>query len=352
MTLCWIEVHNVRNISSVKLKLNPRFNLFLGKNGAGKTSLLEAVYLLGRGQSFRSNDVLAATTRGATSCTVTAKIALRGVVGVELTKGGLTGRINGEPLRNRAALAEFTPLLFIGPDSHRFVTEGPELRRKLIDWGVFHVEPNFISLWRQYQHILKQRNVALKLGHPVDPWDNAFIEVAERLDACRYSYINQLLSYVQHYVEQLLQINTMSYQYVRGWREDMTIGDVLKANLEHDRVQGFTRFGPHRADLHIKCDTKPVKDILSRGQQKLLVNSLHLAQVALLTTVINRPCTLLIDDLASELDIHHRERLIELLADMNVQVLLTTVVDWKWPLKDIESCTVFHVEQGRVTSLK
>lgn len=351
MALCSLEVHNVRNISFAHLHLSSQFNIFTGENGAGKTSLLEAVYLLAQGRTFRGSEPLHVVRRGESSCLIAAKLRTGSTLRVEYQRSGFAVRLDGQPLTSRAELAALLPVLFLGPDTYRLLSEGPDQRRKLMDWGLFHVEPRFLSTWRKYQRTLKQRNAALRRGHPVETWDSTLVEAAEQLDSHRRRYIDELLHYV-HQTLDLLNIGALTYEYSPGWRRDHPLADVLKAGLTHDKECGYTRYGPHRADLQIKLDAKHAKDVISRGQQKLLVSGLLLAQASHMHSATNKRCTLLIDDLGSELDVAHRNKLLRLLESMGMQVLFTVLEPWDWVINSQQhQARLFHVEHGEITPI-
>lgn len=348
MILSWVEAHHFRNLVTARIPLGHNFNIFLGGNGAGKTSLLEAIYVLGRGSSFRSAHNSSLITQGFDSFAVSGQLVPDAiVVGIEhQRRDGNRYRINGGPVLNRASLIERLPVQFIGPDSHQLITEGPQLRRRFLDWGVFHVEPSFISIWQRYQRVLKQRNAALRQGHILKVWDAALVEAAHPLDNLRRTYLNQFHSIALHYIAKLCNLK-VGLEYLGGWRQGTSFEQVLLENREQDQALGHTRFGPHRADVQIKVNGKAAKDVVSRGQQKLLVTALLIAQTAF-TQKEQRPCLILIDDLASELDMEHRQAMLSLLAELKSQIIITAVEEWPW-LRQQNQTRVFHVEQGSVT---
>lgn len=347
MTLCTLEMHNVRNLAPVQLHPSPRFNLFFGGNGAGKTSVLEGIYLLSRGQSFRSAEPYSLVHHGLASCTVTAKTATGSNLGIELARTGARCRIDGREAQ-RAELAQGLPLLFIGPDSHRILNDGPQQRRRFLDWGAFHVEPRFLAVWRRYQRALKQRNMALRLGQALAAWDDILAEVALELDQIRRSYLDRLLPYAVAYVREFGDLDGLTLDYLSGWRHDASYKEVLATAAVQDRVLGYTRYGPHRGDLHIKLRGHPAREVVSRGQQKLLIYSLLLAQATQLQQVSGLRCVVLVDDLAAELDGPRRALLLDVLARLDSQIFITTVNDSDWPTTAGMTAR-FHVEQGRIT---
>lgn len=351
MAIDRLEVRHLRNIAAAQIRLTPQFNVFIGNNGAGKTSVLEAVHLLGRGTSFRSSDLSQLVNHAVTSCTVTAHLQDTRFLGVEYGLSGLRARVDGERNVGRAELAEYLPVMFMGPDSHRLLTDGPPLRRRLLDWGVFHVEPAFITIWRRYQRTLSQRNEAIKNRQPVNIWDQGLVESARQLDHYRRSYTERLIPFAQYYVHELLGRHDLELDYVCGWRIGMEYGEVLQRGLEQDQKVGHTRYGPHRADIQVRFDSRVARDVVSRGQQKLLAFGLLLAQVALFQSLYSTRCVILVDDISSELDLAHRLKLLSLLKILETQVLITAVDQPDPSFLAETKPTMFHVEHGKINSL-
>jgi len=152
MPLTWIQVEQFRCLSKVELELDPHFNLFVGPNASGKTSLLEALFFLGRGRSFRSRRLETLIQQGERSFLVVGKCAEDGTtttLGVRGNRAGTEIRIGGRPAQSAAELAEHFPPQVIDPEIHKLLEEGPGRRRRFLDWGVFHVEHAFLPTWQR-----------------------------------------------------------------------------------------------------------------------------------------------------------------------------------------------------------
>ena len=358
MAVISLAVRDFRNITAAELSLSPRLNLFTGDNGAGKTSLLEALYFLGRAQSFRTAQPSQVIRAGAAGLMVTGQLqdALGGSVpvGVERSKSATRVRFAGQPVANLAELVAHFPFQLLSPDSHKLLDSGPGLRRRYLDWGVFHVEPSFLSQWQRFRRALRQRNAALRVrasAGEISLWDRELSAAAGRLDRQRATYVAQLLPFMVRYVAEFVEVSGLSWCYHRGWPDERDYIDVLRESLEADRRQGFTRYGPQRADLTPTVDGRPAQERVSRGQQKLIVAGMMLAQASLYQVQRGEPCLFLIDDLPSELDPEHRQRVLDHLRAMQAQLFLTATEERLIAAGDWPDGKQFHVEHGRVSEV-
>jgi DNA replication and repair protein RecF len=360
MTIARLDIQQLRNINQARLEFGEQLNLIVGANASGKTSLLEAIYLLGTGRSFRTSRLQHVIQAEKEQFTISARI--RAESGAQITagmalsrEGGGQGRIlrvNGKNARSSAQLAEILPLQLINQQSFNLIDEGPAHRRKFLDWGVFHVEHGFFAVWQRYTRALKQRNAALKHGNrDTSAWEKEMSEAAVQLHSMRGSYIEALRPILQKSVQEMLEIDEISVDYRPGWDTERSLADVLAREAEQDRGQGFTRYGPQRADLVYKRGTVAAKERLSRGQQKLLVSALVLGQARLLAQKQGRHSTVLIDDITAELDASHCARLMTALADTGAQLVVTAIAAESVPVAENIDSRTFHVEHGKVKTV-
>jgi len=261
--------------------------------------------------------------------------------------------LNGIEQKQISSLAQHLPLQAISPDTHYEFQQSARHRRGVLDWGLFHVEPDFSSLWTRYQRILNQRNAALKdqmHAKALHAWDEELVDVGEQLHAARSALVTKLLPHFQYCCGELLgSRHFVSLLLESGWDSNLGFGDSIRQDLVRDRARGFTHSGPQRADLQISLNAHPSRECASHGQYKALVVALRLAQIRFLLQSKNQHCCLLIDDLAAELDVEHRARLAKLLAGLSVQVFVTTT---ELALIDRESWSshkTFHVEHGDIS---
>ncbi len=360
MSLSRLAVTAVRNLHAVTLSPSPRINILYGANGSGKTSVLEAIHLLGLARSFRGSRLQPVIQHEEGACTVFGQVELasggHSQLGITRDRqGDVQIRIDGRNVRSAAELAENLPLQLINPDSFRLLEGAPKLRRQFLDWGVFHVEHRFMPAWQRLQQALRQRNSWLRHG-TLDAasqvaWDRELCSASEEIDRYRRDYIQALKPVFEETLRELLQLEGLTLSYYRGWDKERELSEILTASLGRDQQLGHTQAGPQRADLRLRLSHHNAADILSRGQQKLVVCALRIAQGHLANQTKRGQCIYLVDDLPSELDEHHRQALCRLLEDLNCQVFITCVdhdiVRDGWRAETPVS--MFHVEHGRVT---
>lgn len=372
-----ISGKNIRNLQDFHFNPSPDVNVIAGKNGAGKTNLLEAIYLNSLGRSFRTSAARNIISDKHKGCWVfseyqtTTSSKQPDKLGVERRKGNYQKiSINGVHYNSLAKLAALAPVLAIQPSETQLIDGASALRRKYLDWLMFHVEPGFLEVWRDNQRLLKQRNQLLRrfLKKPVlsaterlelRTWDIRFIESAESLSEMRESTNKALVLTIKQYLaeipafssfEDTLSSLDISVEFFKGWAKDEGLSEALEQGLEQDLKRGFTRSGAHRSDLILKANGFMAKDYLSRGQKKLLAMVMRLAQAEELKAKNTHPPVILLDDLFAELDEESVEAFIKLTERLKTQVFLTCL-NTETRVKDMfeRPTKVFHVEQGSIS---
>ena len=330
MALRRVQVTDFRCLHRADLDLDTAFTLISGPNASGKTSLLEAIYVLGRGRSFRTRRLEPLIRSGAERMMVVGEAELperRVTLGVEGSSEGLRARIGGERVASLAELAWVLPVQIIDPEIHRLIEEGPNRRRRFLDWGVFHVEHSFVDHWQRYQQALRQRNAALKAqqGRPtVTAWDPELVRHGELITEARRRYVEQLAPVAASVATRLLDLE-LALTYRPGGRPAPTFAAALEGGYARDQDLGATQVGPHRADLAIRLQGASVRDRVSRGQQKLLAAVLLLSQIKLFPRNSRAQPTLLLDDPAAELDSVHLRALLDEVRAQPLQLVVTTL---------------------------
>lgn len=359
--LASLKIHNLRNLAEASLGPLRLHNVIYGVNGSGKTSLLEAAHILGTARSFRSGGAKTLITHDQQSYVVHGEQrSSRGgsvPMGVERERGGeIRLRIAGEPSQSVSQLADELPLLLINADSFDLLTGEPANRRRFLDWGVFHVEHDLRDHRRRFQRALTQRNHLLRRGKlnpsELEVWTRDLATHAELVSAGRERFLEAIREAFEPLISKLApEIGQVQLAYRRGWDASTAYVETLERSLASDQEQGFTQSGPQRADIRVTVDGHSAAETLSRGQQKLLVCALKLAQGRILAQQHGN-VLYLIDDLPSELDKERCERVCRALAEMRVQTLITCIspkaIPSNWLGADAD-VAMFHVEQGCVT---
>lgn len=358
MRLERLRIQGLRCLQAVDLAFAPGINVFVGANGAGKTSVLEAVFLLSHARSFRSGAREALLARGTPRLSVFAELRQSGDrllrLGLGREASRWEARLEGEGANLGELIAECAVTCF-EPGSHALIAGAAEERRRFLDWGVFHVEHAFLENWRRYQRALKQRNSLLRVGtepgSPLyEPWELELAGLADWIDAQRQGYLERLRPRLHDCVADLLpELGRPELRYRRGWAEDRELREQLEAQRGRDLARGHTSLGAHRADWSLSFEQAPQREHLSRGQEKLAALGCMLAQARLYAEQHGDWPIICLDDLASELDESHQSAVIAQLAGSGAQVLVTGTA-LPEPLRG-QPHRLFHVEQGRVTPL-
>ena len=357
MLLTRLQVRQLRCLVEAELELAPGLNLITGANGAGKSSLIEAVHLLGYARSFRGRVSDGLIRTGASDLEVYAEWldGHQQPHRAGLRHGGSRwqARMDGAAAPSLTELCAQVAVVTFEPGSHDLIAGGAEHRRRYLDWGLFHVEPAFVPHWRRYARALKQRNALLKSGPghaALLPWDRELAEAGEGLTRLREAYLEELEPFLADQAQAFLaELGVASLEFRPGWkRVDLSLADALLLSRERDQAQGHTTVGPHRADWRLQFTGLPGREALSRGQEKLSALACVLAQAQHLAARRGDWPVICLDDLASELDLAHQRQVLQAAVGSGAQVLLTgtqvpdALTDGAFPYR------LFHVEQGVV----
>lgn len=358
MALSRLIINHFRNLTAVDLELSCGFNFLVGENGSGKTSLLEAIFYLGHGRSFKShisNRIIHYDQDKFVLFGNIEEAKHQWSVGIQKTRqGDTTLKINGEDGKKISDLAHLLPMQIITPEGLTLLNGGPSYRRAFLDWGLFHQYTEFYSLWANLKRLLKQRNAALQqVRHYAElkSWDIELVKIAHRVSELRANYAEALRPEIEKTCQFFLPELEISVSFHQGWEKESDYGEILAQGFERDRNIGYTMVGPQKADFRFKANGLPVEDVLSRGQLKLLMCALRLAQGEYLIAQKERQCLFLVDDFASELDPTKRELLAHRLRQSGSQVFVTAITkdqlqQMQWQEQDKDR--LFQVQNGNI----
>lgn len=357
MSLSRLSVHNYRNIENAELTFSHYFNFILGENGSGKTNLLESLYVLGHGRTFRPAQIQQMIRHGQSHYT------LFGVISdtKKLTQVGLsksrsnetTIRIDGSDGHRLAKLAQLLPMQLISPEGFTLLTGGPKFRRAYLDWGGFHHFIDFFTIWNQLKQLLKQRNAALRqVTHyqQLAPWDQQLITVSEQITQFRQQYCAMIAPNLLQHCHYFLPDYEFDCQFYPGWDDkEYSYAQQLKKQFERDKMVGYTTQGPHKADFRIKAENIAIELLFSRGQLKLMMCALRIAQGELLASAKQQRCIYLIDDFSAELDLQKRTLLFNKLKQTQSQVFISAIEYAQISDLADEKDKIFNVNCGKIT---
>lgn len=369
-----LQITHLRNLTSINLLL-AECNVFVGENGSGKTSLLEAVFLLSRGKTFRHHEPRRYISHYQGACTVWAKTE-GGTLAIQkkLDDKNFSStilRLNEQTANSQSLLTYTLPVLLIDPSGMSVLEEGSYARRQMLDWLVFHVKPEFYGEWLAYQKLLKHRNLLLKSPtvhqrmNELSAWDYQLAHHAHKL----HEYRQEVFDLWQTRFNDMLALLLPAYQgeiclsYQAGFDKGAGLLNVLKQRTHSDIELGYTRVGAHRADVVavFEASIGGVKmqavDVLSRGEKKLLVAALRLSQLQVVCEYHQGQPMVLIDDIDAELDVCALDKLLATILSLPCQLMITSLQnDTVWlierkisKLTTPKSFKVFHVKQGVVT---
>lgn len=347
-----LSVENMRRFASVSVEFDPGLNLLLGGNGAGKTTLLEAAFVLSYGRSFRRGSRSALQRAECGPLRIAARLrSATGQreerLGLERIEEGWSARVDGHKVRNLNELLSRCAVCCFEPGSHELISGPAELRRGFLDWGVFHVEPEFLPQWRHYSRALKHANALLRRGttaRDIAPWFLAMENAAAVVTHHRESYMHSLRPHFASEAARLLpELGAPHLSFDPGWDGSVLLSAQLLQRFEQDRQRAHVSRGPHRADWRAHFTEVPRREQFSRGQEKLVALAVVIAQAALYAEVRGEWPILLFDDLASELDEVHQERLFGRLQALPAQILMTATRKSGY-LANLANMRVFHVE--------
>lgn len=367
MSIEKLNLTNFRNITDVSVRLHPKLNVVYGSNASGKTSLLEAFYFISTGRSFRSRRIENIITRhnSATEFVLFGNLkdasSIHNTHNVGIKKSTVLPtqiRLNKAAVKSASQLAKLSPIILIDPLSFDLLNGAPTQRRQFLDWGVFHVEPLFSKNWNNYINCLKQRNSLLR-NAKIDQislkiWDNKLSELGELIHTERSEYFDKFQKRLVHYLSFFSITKDIKVSYYKGWDKTKKLNEALEQFRDKDIERRFTQAGPHRADIKVSIYGQAASESLSRGQQKLFIFAMHLAQMQTLFDVFKKSTVVLIDDVTAELDDTNLELVFNKLLALDAQVIVTVLNNSLLDRlqRDNTAYKMFHVEHGNITAIE
>jgi DNA replication and repair protein RecF len=357
MKLDRVQITQFRNMDTVSFTPNANLNVFLGENGSGKSSILEAIHYLGFARSFRTTKHKNVIRQGQASFTVFCAVTeadKKQKFGISrATDDSCEISINGQKSRKATDLVSFLPIQIFTPQSSDLLLGAPKLRRRYLDWLLFHVEQSFNQDSGLFAKSLKQINALYKNRDQTAAasyWQDIFCKYGEVITQYRQQVLdNSLLSLINCNLKEFLPEFSFEISYYRGWDKDSSLAESLARAKDKDLRNGFVSVGPHKADLRVKTLGVAAHEVLSRGQLRMLVAAMQLAQTEYLHSQTDKSSVFLLDDIGAELDEEKRRLFIARLNTVDTQLFVTAIEGKQLEfLQSYHNKKVFHVEHGQV----
>ncbi|MFN2611515.1 MAG: DNA replication/repair protein RecF [Actinomycetota bacterium] len=370
MEVLSLDLIDFRNYEQAHVELSGGLNVIIGRNGQGKTNLLEAISVISTLGSHRTSSNASMVRHGADACIIRARIDSEGhqvSIDVEIKRsGGIRFLVNKVGV-DRGNVQDVLVGVIFSPEDLSLIKGGPEERRRFIDHASARTRPLAAAERHEFERVLKQRNGVLKASqtnpralHTLDVWDEHFVKAGASLVRERLQTLSQIgARAAQRYIAIAGEGEPPSFGYEASWQNmqgslaptDIDesaiadgIGDALRSALTRDLERGLTTVGPHRDDISIELDGQDARVFASQGEQRSLALSMRLAERDVIIDIRNKRPVLLLDDVFSELDDPRRAQLSELVASSGQTIATATSAEG---LPVVASRTV-RVESGKV----
>lgn len=359
-----IELKNFRNYKDEKIEFHPKFNIIKGNNAQGKTNLLESLYIMSLGKSFRTNKDTEMIGFSEGFCHAKSEFVKEGTernIEIILSKEGKSIVIDGYKAKKTSELLEIAYVVAFTPEDMKIVKDEPERRRRFIDRELCMLKPVYYSNLARYKKILFQRNALLKKGTCSDDlmevWEKSLAEYGSRIIVERMNFVEQIKiisSTLHNQITEGKEKLELSYEpsvLCKGSRSEIqhSFAERLKKERKQDLKRGSTGAGPHRDDIKINIDGVDVRNFGSQGQQRTVALSLKLAEINIIKEEKKEKPVLLLDDVLSELDEKRQEFLLRTLSD--VQLFISTAETKESLFDNHIDKSVFDVKGGKVAAV-
>jgi DNA replication and repair protein RecF len=353
MILSRLEPQNFRNLAAAEIAFHDSVNIVVGRNGQGKTNLLEAVYFLATTKSFRTSRLASVVRFGAPNVFVRAALQRFGVekaLSVGLDAGEVRRRVlmlNGERVSLPAYVSAMS--VFAYSAARLEILRGaPEEKRRFLDRGIASVDPAYLELVTRYGRVLRQRNALLHAGETsgLDAWDAEFVSSGAAMQLARATYAQALARELEAILEQhAYHVRDVRLVYKPSRSEDL--GRLRGAELR----ARMSLSGPQRDTLEFTVDDRVASEVLSGGEQKMIVLFLKFAKLELFRRRFDEAALFLLDDVDAELDLEILQKLLSRLPSAT-QVFATSAKEQFLAALEAGPHRRLVIENGQVMAVR
>ncbi|QJA09818.1 DNA replication/repair protein RecF [Romboutsia sp. CE17] len=367
MRLKTLQLVNYRNYDNLHINFNERINLLVGRNGQGKTNIVESIYMLSFGKSFRTNKDKEVIKFGKENLYVGGSFSKYNsdyLIEIAIGKNKKGVKINKVHIQKIYELLGNLNVVIFSPEDLKLVKEGPKERRAFIDKEISQIIPKYYNYLTNYNKILFQRNKLLKSNfvdrNLLDVYDESLARYGSYIYILRRDFIKKIANISMEMHKKLtdgIEDLNINYKNQINISDEDTLEtvykkffDKLSSSREHDIETRTTRYGIHKDDLNIFINDLDVRLYGSQGQQRTASISLKLSEIELIKNEVGEYPILILDDVFSELDETRQKLLIENLS--LVQMFITTAEVSHKKIFNESNTTIFNINQGNVVSIE
>ncbi len=326
-----ITLKNFRSYKSSKFDFSSKTNIILGKNGAGKTNILEAILFLASGKSYRASDVDLIKYKENTSILEAEFDDKKRSVRFDTNKDKLFN-INNTKYK-RMQFDKTIPIVLFEPEFMQIISRGPDLRREYFDSLLSRINPQHTTIINKYKRSLAQRNNLLKKrdfsNDEMFVWNIKLSELGGIIAVNRSNLIDEINKNISDVYSELaskkhkIYISYKSKIDIKNYTNSLLKG--LEKNISIDTEQGFTTLGPHRDDFEFIINNQNANVSASRGESRTILLAMKIVETKLIKNAREKSPILLLDDVFSELDEDRQGKLVEFFYDNQVIITTTTI---------------------------
>lgn len=359
MQISSLKLLNFRNYETLELKFSNKVNLIYGKNGMGKTNIIEAIYMLGLTKTFRSNndDIVIKKGKNIAKIEGTIKDNIFNNYKIIISNAGKRIKIDNNKIAKVSDYITKVNIILFNPDDLKLIKDTPSIRRKMLNIEISGINGEYLLLLNSYNKVLKQRNAYLKALNKKKDYETSFLNILTeqlvdlglKIMWIREDFINNINSYISDIYYEITHKGTLKVVYKSEFlgknKEDLL--KMFEKNISREIFLGKTIFGIQHDDLEFQVDSEIVKEFSSVGEQKNSIISFKLAEIKNIEEKLHKKPILILDDLFSELD-EEKINNILMLIDTNLQTFITTTEITKVDKRLLANAKIFHVIDGKV----
>ncbi len=360
MQLLFLKILHFRNYENLSIELHPRLNIFYGKNGSGKTNLVEAIYVLALTRSFRGVSDKVLIRSGVSLSKIEGDVKTGDFVNnfrIYLTKDGKKVQVNKNRVTKLSDYITKIPLVLFHPDDLKIIKDTPSTRRKLLNISISQYCLSYLKNLSNYNKILKQRNSYLKQlminankdYNYLNILNDKLINLGLKIYEERKNFVLKMNDMLAVYYQNITQLGPLCLEYKSSFagKNKNDLLAMYKESLKKDLAFGKTNLGIHTDDLVFELSGHDLKEFGSEGQQKNAVIAYKLCELTFLKEMLGFYPILILDDLFSELDSEKIENIFKMLKK-DVQTFITTTNLEFFKSLNLDYGKQFEIASGKI----